>query len=116
MMPRHRKDGGPRHVALRREGASRRGVLPRLPAFGPAFGRDAGWALVPPPRRRLHLARSLLATPWFAAGPGILIAARPAGASPAPLPHRPPLRPRPRPPCATPPGAPPAPPPAPSPR
>src|SRR5258708_24009708 len=101
MMPRHRKDGGPRHVALRREGASRRGVLPRLPAFGPAFGRDAGWALVPPPRRRLHLARSLLATPWFAAGPGIMISARPSRRCPDPPPALPPPPPLPRPPART---------------
>src|SRR5258708_11414021 len=98
MMPRHRKDGGPRHVALRREGASRRGVLPRMPAFGRAFGRDAGWALVPPPRRRLHLARSLLATPWFAAGAGLLIAAVLAVGSAAPLHLGPPLHTRPLPP------------------
>src|SRR5258707_6993326 len=108
MMPRHRKDGGPRHAALRREGASRRSVLPRMPAFRPALGRDAGRALAPPPRRRLHLTRSLLATPWFAAGAGIVIAAVLAVDSPTPPPHRPPLHPCPLPPCGRAPWHPPA--------
>jgi hypothetical protein len=62
-----------------------------MPAFGPAFGRDAGRALVPPPRRRLHLARSLLATPWFAAGAGIMIAAVLAVDSPTALTYGPPI-------------------------
>lgn len=62
-----------------------------MPAFGPAFGRDAGRALVPPPRRRLHLARALLATPWFAAGAGIVIAAVLAVDSPTALTYGPPV-------------------------
>lgn len=61
-----------------------------MPGFGPAFGRDAGRALAPPPRRpRLHLARSLLATPWFAAGAGIVIAAVLAVDSPTALTYGP---------------------------
>src|SRR5260370_1428017 len=44
-MPRHRKECGPKHGALRRERSSRRSVVPRAPAFGPGFGRDAGRAL-----------------------------------------------------------------------
>src|SRR5260221_4311660 len=98
VMPRHRKDRGPRHGALRQEGSSRRSVLPRGPAFGPALGRDAGRALTPPARRpRLRLARSLLATPWFAAVAGVLIATGLAVHYPAPLTFRPPVPPQPRP-------------------
>src|SRR5260370_21785804 len=94
VMPRHRKDRGPRHGALRQEGSSRRSVLPRGPAFGPALGRDAGRALTPPARRpRLRLARSLLATPWFAAGAGAAIAPAPAAASPTRPPPPPPFSP-----------------------
>jgi hypothetical protein len=107
MMPRHRKDCRPRHGGLRREGSSRRSVPARLRAHvrpparsrgrprGPAFGRDAGRAspgraLAPPARRpRLHLARSLLATPWFAAGAGIVIAAVLAVDSPTALTYGP---------------------------
>ena len=107
-MPRHRKDCGPRHGALRREGRSQRSVLipariralvsppararilPRVPGFGPAFRRDASRAIAPPERRpRLHLARSLLATPWFAAGAGIVIAAVLAVDSPTALTYGP---------------------------
>jgi hypothetical protein len=62
-----------------------------MPVFGPAFGRDAGLALVTPPRRRSRLARSLLATPWFAAGAGIVIAAVLAVNSPAALTYGPPV-------------------------
>jgi hypothetical protein len=62
-----------------------------MPVFGPAFGRDAGLALVTPPRRRPRLARSLLATPWFAAGAGIVIAAVLAVNSPAALTYGPPV-------------------------
>jgi len=61
-----------------------------MPRFRPAFRRDAGRALAPPSRRpRLHLARSLLATPWFAAGAGIVIAAVLAVESPAALTYGP---------------------------
>src|SRR5258708_40270236 len=94
VMPRHRKDRGPRHGALRQEGSSRRSVLPRGPAFGPALGRDADRALTPPARRpRLRLARSLLATPWFAAGAGGLGASRLPAASPTAPPQLPALPP-----------------------
>ena len=90
VMPRHRKDRGPRHGALRQEGSSRRSVLPRGPAFGPALGRDVGRALTPPARRpRLRLARSLLATPWFAAGAGVVIATVLAVDSPTALTYGP---------------------------
>src|SRR5258707_4008110 len=89
-MPRHRKECGPKHGALRRERSSRRSVVPRAPAFGPGFGRDAGRALAPTARRpRRRLARSLLATPWFAAGAGIVIAAVLAVDSPAALTYGP---------------------------
>jgi uncharacterized RDD family membrane protein YckC len=61
-----------------------------MPGLGAAFGRDAGRALAPPPRRpRLRLARSLLATPWFAAGAGIVIAAVLAVDSPTALTYGP---------------------------
>src|SRR5260370_265871 len=106
-MPRHRKECGPNHGALRRERSSRRSVVPRAPAFGPGFGRDAGRALAPTARRpRRRLARSLLATPWFAAGAGIVIAAVLAVDSPAPPPYRPtfPRSPRPARRCASGPG------------
>src|SRR5215831_4950356 len=107
-MPRHRKDSGPRHGALRREGSSQRSVLiaarlralvsplarsrvlPRMPGFGRAFRSDAGRAIAPPSRRpRLRLARSLLATPWFAAGAGIVIATVLAVDSPTALTYGP---------------------------
>src|SRR5260370_24345978 len=89
-MARHRKECGPKHGARRRERSSRRRVVPRAPAFGPGFGRDAGRALAPTARRpRRRLARSLLATPWFAAGAGIVIAAVLAVDSPAALPYGP---------------------------
>jgi hypothetical protein len=61
-----------------------------MPGFGSAPGRDAGRALASPSRRpRLHLARSLLATPWFAAGAGIVIAAVLAVDSPTALTYGP---------------------------
>jgi len=67
-----------------------------VPGFGPAFGRDADCTsaalrtLAPPSRRpRLRLARSLLATPWFAAGAGIVIAAVMAVDSPTALTYGP---------------------------
>src|SRR5258708_8512411 len=89
-MPRHRKECGPKHGALRRERSSRRSVVPRAPAFGPGFGRDAGRAPAPPARRpRRRLARSLLAAPWFAAGAGIVIAAVLGVDSPAALTYGP---------------------------
>lgn len=70
--------------------SSRRSVLPRVPAFGPAFGHSSGRALSPAARRpRLRLARSLLATPWFAAGAGIVIAAVLAVDSPTALTYGP---------------------------
>jgi hypothetical protein len=86
MMPRHRKDRGPRYGALRREGASWRSVLPRLPRFGPVGRRGARAGA---PRARPRLARSLLATPWFAAGAGIVIAAVLAVESPTALTYGP---------------------------
>lgn len=90
MMPRHRQGCGPRHRALRQDVSSRRSVLPRVPAFGPAFGRSGGRAPSPAARRpRLRLARSLLATPWFAAGAGIVIAAVLAVDSPTALTYGP---------------------------
>ena len=89
-MPRHRKECGPRHGTLRRDIGSRRSAVPRGPAFGPAFGLDAGRGLRPAARRsRLGLARSLLATPWFAAGAGIVIAAVLAVDSPTALTYGP---------------------------
>jgi hypothetical protein len=61
-----------------------------VPGLGSVFGRDASRALAPPSgRRRLHLARSLLATPWFAAGAGIVIAAVLAVDSPTALTYGP---------------------------
>src|SRR5258708_39672323 len=90
-MPRHRKESGPRHGTLRRDTSSRRSVVPRGPVFGPAFGLDAGLGLRPAVRRsRLRLARSLLATPWFAAGAGVMFAAGLAGGPPRPPPYPPP--------------------------
>src|SRR5260370_34159940 len=89
-MPRHRKESGPRHGKLRRDTSPRRSVVPRGPVFGPAFGLDAGLGLRPAVRRsRLRLARSLLATPWFAAGAGIMIAAVLAVDSPTALTYGP---------------------------
>src|SRR5260370_21705834 len=89
-MPRQRKECGPKHGALRRERSSGRSVVPRARACGPGFGRDAGRALAPTARRpRRRLARSLLATPWFAAGAGIVIAAVLAVDSPAALTYGP---------------------------
>ncbi len=91
MMPRHRKERRPRYAGLRRVISSRRGVLPRVTVFGPASGREAGRSLAPPaPRPRVRLARSLLATPWFAAGAGIVIAAALAVDSPTALTYGPP--------------------------
>jgi hypothetical protein len=90
MMPRHRKDGGPRLGALRREGASRRSVLPRVPGFGPMSAKGSGrTAASSSSRPRQHLARSLLATPWFAAGAGIVLAAVLAVESPTALTYGP---------------------------
>jgi len=61
-----------------------------VPGFGPAFGRDVGRPLAPAGRRpRPRLARSLLATPWFAAGAGIVIAAVLAVDSPTALTYGP---------------------------
>jgi hypothetical protein len=89
-MPRHRKERGPRRGALRRESGSRRGVLARLPDHEPAFGRQASRAIAPGERRpRVRLVRSLLATPWFAAGAGIVIAAALAVDSPTALTYAP---------------------------
>src|SRR5260370_11042966 len=112
-MARHRKECGPKHGARRRERSSRRRVVPRAPAFGPGFGRDAGRALAPTARRpRRRLARSLLATPWFAAGAGIVIAAVLAADPPAALTYGPTFSRSPLPPrgCANAPRLPPAPP------
>jgi hypothetical protein len=90
MMPRHRKDGGPRYGALRREGGSRRSVLSRVPGFGSALWRGTGASGASAAGRpRPHLARSLLATPWFAAGAGIVIAAVLAVESPTALTYGP---------------------------
>jgi hypothetical protein len=47
-----------------------------VPGFGPVLGKGSARAAASPASRpRQHLARSLLATPWFAAGAGIVIAA-----------------------------------------
>jgi hypothetical protein len=90
VMPRHRKDHGPRHGALRREGASRLSVLPRVPGLGPVLRKGSGRAAASSASRpRQHLARSLLATPWFAAGAGIVIAAVLAVESPTSLTYGP---------------------------
>jgi hypothetical protein len=92
MMPRHRKDSGPRHRARRRQGGSRRIVVPRLPPFTPVSRRDATLAVTSASRRpRLRAARSLLATPWSAAGAGIVVAAVLAVDSPAALTYGPAL-------------------------
>jgi hypothetical protein len=92
MMPRHRKVSGPRHRARRREGSSRRIVVPRLPPITPVFRRDATLAVTPTSRRpRLRAARSLLATPWSAAGAGIVVAAVLAVDSPTALTYGPTL-------------------------
>jgi len=93
-MPRHRKERRRSRGALRGEGGSLRGVLTavrpgpagshasRRPAR--AAGRDG--AREPGTcRGRLALARSLMVTPWFAAGAGIVIAAALAVDSPAAL-------------------------------
>ena len=85
-MPRHRKERRRTLAALRGEGGPLRGVLP---AFRPR--RAASHASRRPPRAagpgsvhepaprtyrgRLALARSLMVTPWFAAGAGIVIVA-----------------------------------------
>ncbi|HTS95046.1 MAG TPA: cellulose binding domain-containing protein [Streptosporangiaceae bacterium] len=80
------------HEALRRELGSRRSVLLAMrPGRGAAHAsrpapRDGGRPGEPGPHRRwLRLARTLLVTPWFAAGAGIVIAAALAVDSPAAL-------------------------------
>jgi hypothetical protein len=99
-MPRHRKDCGRICGALRGEGGSRRSVLPRFRPGHPAAhahrrvpraaaldgarpDRAGAW------RRCLGLARSLMVTPWFAAGAGIVIAAALAVDSPSALTYAP---------------------------
>jgi hypothetical protein len=95
-MPRHRKERAPRHRALRRESGSPRSVpggvsRARRSGWGPA----AAWAaarrvtLSPALRSRFRLARSLLVTPWFAAGAGIVIAAALAVNTPTALTYGP---------------------------
>jgi Cellulose binding domain len=95
-MPRHRKECRRRQGALRGEGGSLRSVLgalrprhaashasrrpPRAAGRGSAPTREPGTY-----RGRLALARSLMVTPWFAAGAGIVIAAALAVDSPAAL-------------------------------
>jgi cellulose binding protein with CBM2 domain len=95
-MPRHRKERRRRQGALRGEGGPLRSVLA---AFQPrhaashasgrpprAAGRAGAPAREPATcRGRLALARSLMVTPWFAAGAGIVIAAALAVDSPAAL-------------------------------
>jgi hypothetical protein len=60
-----------------------------MPGFGPALGRDGRALALHSRRPRLHLARTLLATPWFAAGAGIVIAAVLAVDSPTALTYGP---------------------------
>ncbi|HUA30585.1 MAG TPA: cellulose binding domain-containing protein [Streptosporangiaceae bacterium] len=95
-MPRHRKDCRRRRAALRGEGGFLRGGFPAFrqrPAAAHASARPprtARAAGVRGPgsaasRGRLALARSLMVTPWFAAGAGIVIAAALAVDSPAAL-------------------------------
>jgi Cellulose binding domain len=113
-MPRHRKERQRGPGALRGDGGSLRSVLtafgsrhaashasrrpprsagpggvparggvpadPDLPARGGAPAREPGTC-----RARLAMARSLMVTPWFAAGAGIVIAAALAVDSPAAL-------------------------------
>lgn len=94
-MPRHRKERAPRHRALRRERSSRHSVLDDVArvlrsALGSATWSAAGRVAVPPAARsRLRLARSLLVTPWFAAGAGIVIAAALAVNAPTALTYGP---------------------------
>ena len=105
-MPRHRKECERGYAALRSGSSSRRSVLPRLRP-----GHVASHATRRPPRadghvgpdghdgaraggrglcqRCLGLARSLLVTPWFAAGAGIVIAAALAVDSPSALTYAP---------------------------
>jgi len=97
-MPRHRKDCGRTHWTLRREGGSRRSVLPgvlvsarglrRAPRRHPRPG-DGMAAACSVCRRRLRLARALMVTPWFAASAGMAIAAALAVESPAALTYAP---------------------------
>jgi hypothetical protein len=110
LMPRHRQERGRTRRALRREGASWRSVLSgrtgptglsgasgasETSGPGEARGhRRAHWqqrSRTAPGscRQRVRLARSLLLTPWFAAGAGIVIAAAVAVGSPAALTYSP---------------------------
>jgi hypothetical protein len=74
-MPRHRRERGQWRRALGREGGSWRSALRGRPGPGGPH--------------RFRLARSLLLTPWFAAGAGIVIAAAVAVDSPAVLTYSP---------------------------
>jgi hypothetical protein len=82
-MPRHRRERGHRRRALGREGGSWRSALFGRPEPGgrPGVSGASG--------QRFRLARSLLLTPWFAAGAGIVIAAAVAVDSPAVLTYSP---------------------------
>jgi hypothetical protein len=95
-MPRHRKERAPWHRALRREDRS-----PRSGSGGASRARRSGrgpaaaWSalrrvsLSPGLNSRFRLARSLLVTPWFAAGAGIVIAAALAVNTPTALTYGP---------------------------
>ena len=105
LMPRHRRERGRSRRALRGEGGSwrgapsgRRGSSGRTGASGisegspggtrgpgGAHGRRRRKPARGSCRQRLRLVRSLLLTPWFAAGAGIVIAAAVAVGSPAAL-------------------------------
>jgi hypothetical protein len=113
LMPRHRQERGRTRRALRREGASGRSVLSgRTGPTGPsgasgasetsgtseagearghrrAHARQRSTTAPGSCRQRVRLARSLLLTPWFAAGAGIVIAAAVAVGSPAALTYSP---------------------------
>jgi hypothetical protein len=100
-MPRHRKERGssashtPGHRALHRENRPRRGVLDGVSralrsGLGPSTWSAAGRIAVPAAaRNRFRLARSLLVTPWFAAGAGVVIAAALAVNTPTALTYAP---------------------------
>jgi hypothetical protein len=95
-MPRHRKERAPWYRVLRRENGSPRSVpggVPRARRSGrrPAAARPAARRvrLAPALSSRFRLARSLLVTPWFAAGAGIVIAAALAVNTPTALTYGP---------------------------
>jgi hypothetical protein len=100
LMPRHRKECGRGYRALRGDSGFRRSVLPRLRPehvashATPRPPRIDGLDAVRVDRRAacrwcLGLARSLMVTPWFAAGAGMVIAAALAVDSPSALTYAP---------------------------